>query len=89
VESRAQPTQIPISALNHYSFRPRHCALIHLEGICEENASTLTGRFDHDEVDTPAEGCACSILARRIGRTNLHPVPFKAITHAARNPSES
>mgnify|MGYP001570397844 FL=1 len=45
------PTQIPISALNHFTFCPRRCALIHVEGVFVENASTLRGRVAHEEVD--------------------------------------
>jgi len=42
---------IPISALNHFLFCPRRCALIHLEGVFEENRFTLEGSFAHERVD--------------------------------------
>lgn len=42
-----------ISALNHYSYCPRRCALIHVEQIFEENVYTLRGRSIHDRVDQP------------------------------------
>jgi len=51
VNPPAPPTQIPISALNHFTFCPRRCALIHVEGVFEENASTLGGRVAHENVD--------------------------------------
>jgi CRISPR-associated exonuclease Cas4 len=44
---------VPISALQHYSYCPRQCALIHIEQIFEENLYTLRGRAVHELVDTP------------------------------------
>ncbi|MCD6395944.1 MAG: CRISPR-associated protein Cas4 [Spirochaetaceae bacterium] len=42
---------IPISVLQHYSFRPRQVALIHLEQLWEENLYTAQGNVLHDRVD--------------------------------------
>jgi CRISPR-associated exonuclease Cas4 len=42
---------VPISALQHYMFCPRQCALIHLEQIWEENRFTAEGRIQHKRVD--------------------------------------
>jgi len=42
---------IPISALAHYSYCPRRCALVHLEAVWEENLFTFKGREDHGRVD--------------------------------------
>lgn len=39
---------VPISALQHYLFCPRQCALIHLEGQWAENRLTVEGRHIHD-----------------------------------------
>lgn len=39
---------IPISALQHYMFCPRQCALIHLEQQWVENVLTAEGRILHD-----------------------------------------
>lgn len=44
---------IPISALQHYSYCPRQCALIHIEQVFEENTFTLQGRIEHERVDRP------------------------------------
>ena len=41
---------IPISALQHYVFCPRQCALIHVEQAWAENALTAEGRILHDKV---------------------------------------
>ena len=45
---------IPISALQHYLFCPRQCALIHLEQIWAENVYTAEGRLLHGRSDRPA-----------------------------------
>jgi CRISPR-associated exonuclease Cas4 len=45
---------IPISALQHYLYCPRQCALIHIEQQWAENRQTAEGRLLHDRADTPA-----------------------------------
>ncbi len=40
---------IPISALQHYQYCPRQCALIHLEQIWVENVHTAEGRQLHEK----------------------------------------
>lgn len=42
---------IPISALQHYLYCPRQCALIHLEQQWAENVFTAEGRLLHERVD--------------------------------------
>lgn len=44
---------IMISALQHYLFCPRQCALIHLDQYWSENLLTASGRVMHERVDTP------------------------------------
>src|ERR1700680_919492 len=39
---------LPISALQHLAFCDRQCALIHLEGMWQENQLTAEGRDMHD-----------------------------------------
>lgn len=41
---------IMLSALEHYSYCPRQCALIHRESIWDENLYTLRGRDVHERV---------------------------------------
>ena len=41
-----------LSALNHYLYCPRRCALIHIEQLWNENLFTAEGRIMHDKVDT-------------------------------------
>lgn len=40
---------IPISALQHYAFCPRQCALIHIECVWQENRFTAEGRVLHEK----------------------------------------
>lgn len=44
---------LPLSALQHYVYCPRQCALIHLEQQWVENRFTAEGRAQHDRVDRP------------------------------------
>lgn len=44
---------IPISALQHYLYCPRQCALIHVERLWAENRQTAEGRLLHDRADKP------------------------------------
>lgn len=46
---------IPLSALQHYLFCPRQCALIHVERLWAENRFTAEGRIMHDAVHDPGE----------------------------------
>ncbi len=44
---------IPISALQHWCYCPRQCALIHQEQAFAENVFTLRGQAVHAKVDMP------------------------------------
>ncbi len=47
---------LPLSALQHYLFCPRQCALIHVEQLWAENQFTAEGRVLHDRAhDGPDE----------------------------------
>jgi len=43
-----------ISMLEHFSYCPRQCALIHVDQSFDENIYTLRGRLAHRKVDQPA-----------------------------------
>ncbi len=43
--------EVPISALEHWSYCPRQCALIHVEQTFEENIFTVKGRLAHERID--------------------------------------
>lgn len=44
---------VPISALQHFAFCDRQCALIHIERSWSENDLTAEGRVIHERVDLP------------------------------------
>lgn len=68
---------IPISALQHYLYCPRQCALIHLEQQWAENRLTAEGRLLHQRTDAPHAGrrrgvrtvTAMPLLAMELGIT--------------------
>lgn len=41
---------VPVSAIEHYAYCPRQCALIHVEQVFEDNVHTITGRIVHERV---------------------------------------
>jgi len=47
--------EVPISAIEHYSYCPRQCALIHVEQTYDENVYTIKGTLAHERVDSGAE----------------------------------
>lgn len=42
---------VPISALEHYSYCPRQCGLIHVEQVFDDNVFTVRGHLNHQRVD--------------------------------------
>lgn len=64
---------IPLSALQHWLFCPRQCALIHLERQWADNAATADGRILHERADQPGRTkrgrcarcgpCHCAVIA--------------------------
>ena len=42
---------LPLSALQHWLFCPRQCALIHVERVWAENQATAEGRVLHERAD--------------------------------------
>jgi CRISPR-associated exonuclease Cas4 len=68
-----------ISALQHYAYCPRQCALIHVEQTFEENLFTLRGQRVHERVNVPEyeliEGVrverALPLWCHRLGLTGI------------------
>lgn len=66
---------VMVSALQHYLFCPRQCALIHVEGLWEENYLTATGKVLHERVDRKGAetrrdihmATALRLFSRRLG----------------------
>jgi len=63
---------IPISALQHYLYCPRQCALIHLEQLWAENRHTAEGRLLHQRADAPQ-------IERRKGVRTVTAMPLIAL----------
>lgn len=43
---------VAISAIEHYAYCPRQCALIHCDGVWSDNRHTIRGRRAHRRVDS-------------------------------------
>jgi CRISPR-associated exonuclease Cas4 len=56
---------VMISALEHWAYCPRQCALIHLEQTFDENVYTLRGRLLHRKVDQPVGELRQGVRAER------------------------
>lgn len=53
IERLDNDAPIMLSALQHYSYCPRQCALIHVEQAFDENVHTMRGNTVHQRVDEP------------------------------------
>ncbi|HEX3864377.1 MAG TPA: CRISPR-associated protein Cas4 [Stellaceae bacterium] len=51
VDPAVEDALIPLSALQHFVFCPRQCALIHVEQVWAEDGATAEGRLLHERVD--------------------------------------
>jgi CRISPR-associated exonuclease Cas4 len=56
---------IPLSALQHWTYCPRQCGLIHLEQQFAENIHTARGQAVHHLVDTPGYGVRHGVRVER------------------------
>ncbi len=61
----AEADPIPLSALQHWAYCPRQCALIHLEQAFDENVHTLRGQAVHARVDKPGVETAKGVRVER------------------------
>lgn len=73
--------EVPISALEHYSYCPRQCALIHVEQTFEENIFTVKGRLAHERVDAADKEVARGVRV-------LRGVPLWSERHRLRGKSD-
>lgn len=60
---------VPISAIEHYAYCPRQCALIHCDGIWSDNEHTVKGARAHRRVDSGTH-------RRERGRMVLRSIPL-------------
>jgi CRISPR-associated exonuclease Cas4 len=56
---------IPISALQHWTYCPRQCALIHVEQVFADNVHTARGNAVHALVDEPGYELRKGVKAER------------------------
>ncbi len=56
---------IPLSAIEHYSYCPRQCALIYVERVFDENEFTVRGRLVHERVDSGLETTEANVRTLR------------------------
>lgn len=84
---------LSVSALQHLEFCPRRCALIHVEGLWQENAQTAEGRVLHQRVhQESSENVAGVRVARQLRLSSrelglfgvadvveFHPLPDSAV----------
>ena len=56
---------IPISALQHFLYCPRQCALIHLEQTYDENLYTLRGNRVHERAHEPERDMIAGVRLER------------------------
>jgi CRISPR-associated exonuclease Cas4 len=65
---------LPLSALEHYEYCPRQCALIYVDGVWEENRHTARGARGHRRVDY-------DVGRRERGREVLRGIPLRSERH--------
>jgi CRISPR-associated exonuclease Cas4 len=63
--SYSEDDLLPVSAIQHFLFCERQCALIHLEHLWDENVLTAEGRQQHDRCDETASETRGDILIAR------------------------
>lgn len=56
---------IPISALQHFLYCPRQCALIHVEQTFDENLYTLRGNRVHEQAHEPERETVAGVRLER------------------------
>jgi len=56
---------IPLSALQHWAYCPRQCALIHLDQAFDDNVHTLRGQATHKRVDVAGSSSPKGVRVER------------------------
>lgn len=64
-EGPGYTVEVLVSAIEHYSYCPRQCALIHVEQTFEENVFTMRGRLAHERVDSGDSGLSRGVRTVR------------------------
>lgn len=61
----AEDVTVLISAIEHYSYCPRQCALIHVEQTYDENVYTVRGTLAHERVHAGIETASGDVRIKR------------------------
>lgn len=64
-EDNDEPLLVPVSALEHYAYCPRQCALIHTERYFDENVLTARGTRLHEHVDEAGHEAVATVRVER------------------------
>lgn len=64
-DEREEQLIVPVSAVEHYSYCPRQCALIHVEQTFEENLYTVRGKLAHERVDSGVDTAIRGVRTER------------------------
>ena len=62
---------LPLSALQHFIYCERQCALIHIEQLWDENLLTAEGRIMHERVHELGEESRGNVKSERGGASPL------------------
>ena len=79
---------IMISALQHYAYCPRQCALIHLEQVWDENVFTLRGQRVHETVNIPDDDLVEGVRIERALPLWSHQLGITGIADLVEFPSD-
>lgn len=71
---------VPLSALQHFVFCPRQCALIHTEREWAENAHTVLGHQEHERVDSSRGESRSGIYTARAVALVSHELGIRGIS---------
>lgn len=63
--SEEDPIEVLISAIEHFSYCPRQCTLIHVEQSYSENIHTVRGTLAHERVDSGERTARAGVVVRR------------------------
>lgn len=73
---------VPISAIEHFSYCPRQCALVYVERTAGENAPLVRGRLAHSRVDS-------GFAEQRAGVRTLRAVPLWSLRLGLRGKADA
>lgn len=73
---------IPLSALQHYMYCPRQCALIHCDRVWQENSHTIMGQLEHQRVDSSQHSIVHDVYTARSVQLVCHRLGIQGVADA-------